>query len=170
MSRAGVREVAARIGALGVYATAAELRATQRTRSERLTLTLLTLVGSWILAPLAFLIPPHLESGAIAFLAGIYFARRAWVGEWQVASMSGACPRCDGALTIKSGTMLYLPHTLHCPGCSVELWLELGSAPEIDDVMRQSAREQLGERPGHELGGRPPLTWSPAASDWRDRR
>lgn len=164
--------VAARIGGLGVYATAVELRAVQRTRAERLTLTVCTLGGCWMIAPLAFLIPPHFESTLVAFALSLYFGRRAWVGEWQVASMRGTCPRCGAEIALKPKTMLYLPHTLHCAGCGAELWLELGEAPVVDAALREAARIRATQpvTPAHELGGRPPLTWSPAQSDWRDRR
>jgi hypothetical protein len=166
------RDVAARVGGLGVYATGAELRAARRTRAERLTRTALTLAGCWLLAPLAFLIPPHFESSVVAFVLSLYLGRRAWVGEWQVESMRGACPRCDAELTLKRGTVLFLPHTLHCGSCRGELWLELDAAPVIEPALREEARAKIMESPPppHELGGRPPLTWSPAASDWRDRR
>jgi hypothetical protein len=164
--RTAGRQVAARIGGLGVYATPARLRAWQRTRSERVTLTAMTLVGSWLLAPLAFLIPPHLESGVIAILLGLYFSRRAWVGEWRVDEMAGSCPACDAAIEVKSGTMLYLPHTLYCGGCRAELWLELEPAPEVPAEMRAAARQRLGEVRRQELSARPPKTWSPASSDW----
>lgn len=164
--------VPARIGGLGVYATPAQLRAHRRTRAERATLTALTLAGCWIVAPFAALIPPHFESFVAAFALSLYFGRRAWVGEWQVEQMSGCCPRCEAHLSLRPRTMLYLPHSLRCGACSAELWLELGEAPAVEETVRESARQAALEesRPRHELGGRPPLTWSPAASDWRDRK
>jgi hypothetical protein len=162
--------LAARVGAVAVYATSAQLAAHRRTKSERAMRTLLTVVGSWLAAPLGFLIPPHLEPAVVVLLAGLYFARRAWVGEWQVAEMSGTCPRCSHALHIKTGSMLYLPHSLTCPGCKAECWLELGEAPVIDEAVRVDAMERAVEKPRAALDGQPPATWSPAASDWRDRR
>jgi hypothetical protein len=160
--------VVARVGAVGVYATAAVLDVHRRTRAERLTRAGLTLAGSWLVAPLAFLIPPYLESGLIALVVGAWLARRAWRGEWVAEQMSGTCPRCTAALTLRSETVLYLPHTIHCPACAAECWIELEPAPDIDTTTRQAAIDQLLPRPRGELGGRPPLTWSPAASNWRD--
>jgi hypothetical protein len=162
------RQVAARIGGLNVYATAAELRAWRRTRAERLTLTVITVTACWTVAPLAFLIPPHFESTIAALLLGLYFGRRAWVGEWQVSEMRGSCPGYEQEITLKRGTMLYLPHTLHCAGCRVELWLELEPAPEVSPEMRNAARQKAEQR-RVPLAGRPLTTWSPAGSDWRDR-
>lgn len=163
-------QLAARIGAVAVYATSAQLAAHRRTQGERAMRTLLTVIGSWLAAPVAFLIPPHLEPSVVVLLAGLYFARRAWVGEWQVAHMHGTCPRCAQALHIKRGSMLYLPHSLTCGSCKAECWLELGEAPDIDEPVRRDAMNQAMEQPRAALDGQPPLTWSPAASDWRDRR
>lgn len=160
----------ARIGSLGVYATAADLTAQRRTRAERTSRTLLTFAATVAATPLGFLIPPHLEPAVVVFLIGLYFTRRAWVGEWEVLRMSGTCPRCDVAIGIRPGTVLYLPHSLTCAACRAECWLELGEAAPVEEEVRQAAMVKAREQPGRALGGKPPYTWSPAASDWRDRR
>jgi hypothetical protein len=166
----GAEQVPARVGGIGVYATPAALVAYMRTRSERAMRTLLTFAGTVIATPLGFLIPPHAEPAFVVFMLGLYFTRRAWVAEWEVVSMSGTCPRCEAALVLRRGTVLYIPHTLRCAACRSELWLDIGAAPEVDEAMRQAAIAKAAEpvQPGA-LGGRPPLTWSPGASDWRDR-
>jgi hypothetical protein len=157
--------VAARIGAVGIYATAARLDVYRRTRPER---AAFTLAGCWLVAPLAFMIPPYLESGLIALAVGAYLARRAWVGEWVVRHMDGTCPRCAATMTLRPESVLYLPHTMRCAACGTECWMELEPAAHVDDALRQAAIERLSPAPRSELGGRPPLTWSPAASNWRD--
>ena len=168
----GAEQVPARVGSTGVYATPADLVAFHRTRSERAMRTLLTTAAVCIATPLGFLIPPHLEPAAVVFLLGLYFIRRAWVAEWDVERMSGVCPRCESALELRRGTVLYIPHTMHCANCRAELWLETGVAPEVDESLRRAAIDGATAKPlpSGELGGRPPQTWSPAASDWRDRR
>lgn len=165
----GAERVAARIGGNGVYATPATLDAFRRTRAERVMRTLLTFVGACMAAPVAFLIPPHAEPSALAFLVGLYFTRRAWVAEWEVVHMRGMCARCDAPIELRRGTVLYLPHTITCATCRAELWLEVGTAPVVDEMLRRAAMEQASvhTRAG-ELGGRPPQTWSPAASNWGD--
>jgi hypothetical protein len=167
----GAEQVPARIGGLGVYATAADLVAFMRTRPERAMRTLLTFAGTLAATPLGFLIPPHAEPAFVVFMIGLYFTRRAWVAEWEVVSMSGACPRCDAPIMLKQGTVLYIPHSLRCGACRSELWLDIGAAPEVaEDLRRAAIAKVMQSAESAELGGRPPQTWSPAASDWRDRR
>lgn len=167
----GADEVAARIGGVGVYATPAALVALMRTRAERGMRTLLTFAGTLLATPLGFLIPPHAEPAFVVFVLGLYFTRRAWVAEWEVVRMEGTCPRCDASISLKQGTVLYIPHSIRCGSCRSELWLEIGPAAEVDETLRRAAIEKATALPPPaELGGRPPATWSPAASDWRDRR
>jgi hypothetical protein len=167
----GADQVPARIGGLGVYATAADLVAFLRTRSERAMRTLLTFAATLLATPVGFLIPPHAEPAFVVFMIGLYFTRRAWGAEWEVVSMSGTCARCGVAITLKKGTVLYIPHSLRCGTCRSELWLDIGAAPDVAEDLRQAAIAKVMQvsQPA-ELGGRPPTTWSPAASDWRDRR
>lgn len=167
----GAIEVTARIGGLGVYATPARLIAWRRHRPERLIRTGLTFGATLIGAPLGFLIPPHFEPAVAVFLFGLYFTRRAWVGEWQAAALDATCARCDAPLSVRRGTVLFLPHSFTCSACRAELWLELGEAPAVAEADRCAAqqRARAASAPSEGLGGRPPLTWSPAASDWRDR-
>lgn len=167
----GADLVPARIGSVGVYATPAHLIAFLRTRSERAMRTLLTFAGVCLAAPLAFLIPPHLEPAVLTFLLGLYFTRRAWVAEWEVVRMAGTCSRCETPLSLRRGTVLYLPHSIRCAACRAELWLEVGAAPVVEESLRRAAIAKATEKHvSGELGGRPPQTWSPASSDWRDRR
>jgi hypothetical protein len=161
--------VAARVGGLGVYATSATLTAWRRLPAERAVRTGLTFAGVLVATPLGLLVPPHLEPAALVFIIGLYFTRRAWVGEWQAAELDATCPHCDAALHVRRATMLYLPHTLSCPACRSELWLEVGVAPEVSEAQRRDARTRRTASAIGDLGGRPPMTWSPASSDWRDR-
>jgi hypothetical protein len=157
----GTALVAARVGGLGVYATPARLAAWRRLRPERAIRAALTFLAGTAVTPLAFLVPPHLEPAVVVFLSGLYFTRRAWVGEWQAARLEGVCPRCDAPVAVRRGAMLYLPHTLSCGVCRSELWLELGEAPAVADAERRAARERLRMEASPDLGGRPPETWSP---------
>jgi hypothetical protein len=167
----GADQVAARIGGIGVYATVADLVAFQRTRAERVMRTVLTLAGTCLAMPIGFLIPPHAEPAALVFLLGLYFTRKAWVAEWEVVHMRGSCARCEAPLELKRGTVLYIPHTITCAACKAEIWLETGAAPPVDESLRRAAIDQATwPQPAGELGGRPLPTWSPASSDWRDRR
>lgn len=160
------RPVPARVGALGLYATNADLLAIHRSQGERLLRAGLIVLGGMLAAPIAFLIPPHFEWSAAVMVMSLWFARQAWVGEWIVERMTGLCPRCAGALVIRRGTVLVLPHSLTCAACRTECWIEQGDAAVVDDALRAAALQKISAPV--ELGGRPPLTWSPAASNWRD--
>jgi hypothetical protein len=160
------RPVPARVGALGLYATSAQLLAVHRSQSERLLRGGLTLLAGVLAAPIAFLIPPHFEWSIVTLVITLWFARQAWVGEWVVEKFSAPCPRCATNLSIRHGTLLVLPYSITCHGCRTECWVEQGEAAIVDEAMRQEALQKV-LKPA-ELGGRPPLTWSPAASNWRD--
>jgi hypothetical protein len=167
----GTLTVPARVGGVGVYATPASLTGWYRARPERLIRTGLTFLGTLIATPFGFLVPPHLEPAVVVFLIGLYFTRRAWVGEWQAADLSATCPRCDAPVRVRSGAVLYLPHSVTCAACRAELWIELGEPPDVAEEARREAQERARaprESTG-ELVRRPPTTWSPASSDWRDR-
>lgn len=167
----GAEQVQSRMGGVGVYATPADLVAFMRTRSERFMRTLLTFAATLIATPLGFLIPPHAEPAFLVFVLGLYFTRRAWVAQWEVVHMRGTCPRCSASLELKQGTVLFLPHSMRCGACRGEVWLELGAAAQVDESLRQEAIAKLSlPAQKTELGGRPLSTWSPAASDWRDRK
>lgn len=166
----GATRVPARIGGLGVYATPAVLVAYQRTRAERTMRAGYTLLATLVVSPLFFVIPPHFEWSAAAFVVGLWFVRRAWLGEWVVERVEGTCARCTAPVAVKPGTVLVLPHTIRCDACGAEGWLETGVAPDVEPALREEARARVQAKPSAELGGRPPQTWSPAASDWRDRR
>ena len=163
-------QVPARVGAVGVYAVPADLIAHERTRSERAMRTFLTFVGTIAFVPIAFLIPPHAEPAFVVFVLGLYFTRRAWVAAWVAERMSSTCPRCSAPLSLKHNTVLYLPHSMRCHACNAECWLELEAAAVVDEAVRRAAVESMQQQPRAELGGKPPRTWSPAASDWRDHR
>jgi len=160
------RPVPARVGALGLYATNAQLLAVHRSQSERLLRAGLTLLAGLLVTPIAFLIPPHFEWSGAAIIVSLWFARQAWVGEWVVENFHALCPRCAAEMTIKHDTLLVLPHSITCQACKTECWVEQGEAAIVDEALRQDALQKV-LNPA-ELGGRPPLTWSPAASNWRD--
>lgn len=101
-----------------------------RSTSLRLTRAMIYLIGLWALAPLVFLIPPHLPWALAAVVAGIALAWSNWSGTWEVRSVEGACPRCGTRLTVKPGARISLPHDLSCFHCHHNPTLELGRPPE----------------------------------------
>lgn len=101
----------------------------RRTRKTRLTKTLVVLLGSWVVAPILFFIPPHVPWVLGALVAGGYFAYRQWTGEFEVNSFAGACPRCGAELTIPPGTRIGLPHRINCYSCHHESSLVVDDPP-----------------------------------------
>lgn len=129
---------------------------------ERVARSILSIVAAAFLAPLVFLIPPHLEWVILTVAGGVYWARKNWVAEFVVASCDAVCPRCHSPITIKSGTTLRLPHTVVCYSCHEHPALERGAAPPVDPARRTDLSvpdKPVGER-------RPSKIWSPAGSDW----
>lgn len=107
----------ARLALRGHAPRAALAELTWRPPRARLTAALLSLLGCWALIPLVFFVPPHLPWALAAFAAGLYFAYRSWTGEYVVHRFEGACPRCGGALTLKPGSRVRLPHPMTCFQC-----------------------------------------------------
>ncbi len=75
------------------------------------------LVVSILLMPVVFFIPPHFLWPLLSLAAGVYFARKYWVGEYYVTEFEGSCPRCGGALEVKPGSRIRNPQALECYGC-----------------------------------------------------
>lgn len=135
---------------------------TPRSPSQRATRTILTIGATIFLAPVVFLIPPHVEWVVMTIVTGVYWARKNWTAEYVVATFSGICPRCYAAISIKPGTTLRLPHSVVCYSCHEHPLLETGSAPPVDEANRVDNTE-----PDRPVGERRPFRiWSPAGSDW----
>jgi len=108
-------------------ATAELIYQNPRTRMTRATLILL---GCWIIAPIAFIVPPHIPWAVLAFGGGLYLAVRQWRGEYLVNAFSGECPRCHAALRLAPGTKIRLPYAIDCFQCHHEPVLEIGPVAE----------------------------------------
>lgn len=118
--------IAARLTLFGFGATPATIEATVRTRSERGRRAIAMLAACWAAIPIVFFIPPHLPWALGAFAAGIFLARRRWIGEYVVHGFDGRCPRCGHALSLKPGSLLRLPCAVTCFHCHHDPWLEPG--------------------------------------------
>lgn len=135
---------------------------TPRSKSERVTRALLTIVAAALVAPLVFLVPPHIEWVVGTVITAAYWVRKHWVAEYVVESFEGVCPRCVHALRIKRGTTLRFPHSIVCYNCHEHPALELGEAPPFDPDRKPPAPPK-----DPKVGERTPLKiWSPAGSDW----
>lgn len=151
----------ARLSLFGFVSTPALLSVTPRTRTTRVTRAIASVIGSVLLAPVVFLIPPHAEWVMITIATGLYWARKNWIAEYVVAEFAGTCPRCFTAVGIRRGATLRFPHAVTCYSCHQHPVLERGPAPPVDESRREPV---AADRPPAER--RPLRIWSPAGSDW----
>lgn len=152
----------ARLSLFGFVPTPATLSATRRPRAERVLRAIFAVATAVVVAPIVFLIPPHIEWVVLTVITGLYWTRKNWIAELVVESLNAVCPRCYARVTAKAGTTLRLPHGLVCYSCHEHPVLELGAAPPIDATRTgpiEQAPPKIEER-------RPVKTWSPAGSDW----
>ena len=115
----------ARLTLRGHEARPATLDVEYRAPRTRATRAALALAGCWLLAPIVFLLPPHLPWAIAAVLAGLYFSYRQWTGEYQVHRFEGSCPRCGAELPLPPGSRIRLPHPMVCYQCHHEPVLEV---------------------------------------------
>jgi hypothetical protein len=97
--------------------TGATFQYEHRSRKKRLTSSLTALLGFWLLIPVVALVPPHIPWALLAFVSGMYFGYRRWIGEYKVRAFSAPCPRCNSPLAIKTGSLIRLPNSMDCFSC-----------------------------------------------------
>ncbi|HWV57994.1 MAG TPA: hypothetical protein VNZ57_11120 [Longimicrobiales bacterium] len=170
-------ELQVRLALFGYPPTAARLIAHRRSKTACRGTALLILIGSWIVAPLTFFIPPHLEWPIAILLGGAYLARRAWTRDLVVVEFSGTCVKCRANIGIRAGATLAIPHTLTCARCGHTLVLEYGEAPETTGSVEVgngpipapgAPPEPDDTRPPGRLHPPRNSSWSPAGSGWVD--
>lgn len=121
--------LSARLTVFGFEPTDGRLDVEYRPRVVRLTRTLIALALGWGIAPVVFLIPPHVEWALAALVAGVYYARKNWKAEYIVKTFEGRCPSCRSGLELESGTLIRFPHGLTCYECHHEPMVVSGEAP-----------------------------------------
>lgn len=95
----------------------ADVEVIYQSRATRLSRALVVLGVTLLVMPVVFFIPPHFVWSLAALGAGLYLARRYWIGQYYVVSFAGACPRCGADLEIGDGTRIGRTHSLDCYGC-----------------------------------------------------
>ena len=100
--------------------TEARLTVEPRPRRTRSTRAAVILATTLVLAPVAFLVPPHFLWPLVVLAVGAYFAYREWTGEYIVHDFDGACPRCGEPLEIEAGTRVRGRQRVECYGCHRE--------------------------------------------------
>lgn len=116
---------AARLSLFGFRPAPAEVEVVERPRAWRVQRAVGSLLAAWLIAPVAFLIPPHVPWALLAFGAGVYLFFKFWTEERTVVRFAGACPKCKEALSLGVPTKLRVPHPMSCERCSQDLLLEV---------------------------------------------
>ncbi len=113
----------------GAAPTPADARLRERSARERALPTAAALAVSWVLAPVVFLVPPHIPWAFLVLAAGLYIGVRQWRGTHVVERFRGECPRCGDTLELEEGSRVRLPLSVTCYACHREsvLHLEAGA-------------------------------------------
>lgn len=109
----------------GQPATPAAVFVRARTDSERTLRTALALLGTMVVAPAAFLVPPHAPWGVGALLGGLILTRRQWAHTHSLMALEADCPNCGSPLAAVDGTRLKEPHPLSCDHCQREVTIHV---------------------------------------------
>jgi hypothetical protein len=117
-------ERAARITAFGFDAKAARVEVIPRSRGWRTTRALLAMAIGAGVAPVVFILPPHVPWALAAIGAGAFFARRFATERETLLRVEGHCPRCGAEIRVETATPLREPHVLHCGGCLGQVLVE----------------------------------------------
>ena len=117
MATTEVARPRARLQLPGGGATPATIEVIYQPRATRMSRAILVLSISVLLMPVLFFLPPHFLWPIVSLVVGILLARRYLRGEYYVTSFEGACPRCDTAIEIKSGTRVRARYSVECFGC-----------------------------------------------------
>jgi hypothetical protein len=107
----------ARIELPGSGTTSAEIEVVYQPRSTRVARSLIVLAVTAVVMPVVIFIPPHVVWPLVTLAAGLWLARRYWVGTYHVSRFEGECPRCGTALELKPGQRIGARHTMECYGC-----------------------------------------------------
>ncbi len=174
VASAGFRVLDWHLAIFGFRPTPAHIEATPRSRLRRALTAAAALIAGCTIAPVMILMPPHFDPAVITILVGAYLARVYWQGRYNARAFTGVCPRCRRPLRLRRGTLLRVPHPLHCRHCRDTARLLPGPA---DDAA--AGRTTPG---GHVLtpeearaadlawrrrrAGLSHSAWSPASGDW----
>jgi len=123
-AEAGAAAYTARVALFGFDDRVARLRMTYVPASKRAGRAGLFLGGGLAAAPLLALVPPHVPWLIGSIGAGLFFAGRAWRGEYLVHRVDAACPRCGERLRLEPGARVRFPMDIDCFGCHQAVMLD----------------------------------------------
>ena len=98
--------------------------------AERKTRAIKALLGFWALAVLSIpIIIAHFVLIPGFLIGGVVMSSKRWKTEKEAESVSGVCPACGNAITIKLEKKGDLPQWQYCPSCADSL--ELDALPDM---------------------------------------
>lgn len=97
--------------------TSARLRVRPRSTGWRAGRALLFVIGGVVVAPVAFLLPPHVVWASAAVGTGLFLGLRKWAERYTLLEMEGPCPNCGEPIGLSSATRLRNPWNVSCEHC-----------------------------------------------------
>jgi hypothetical protein len=107
--------------------TTAELRVIPRGTAWRAARAGAFVLGGLVLAPVVFILPPHVAWASAAVLTGVFLGYRKWLERHTLVELSGPCPRCGTTIRIESATRLRNPWSVSCEACRHSATLTVSS-------------------------------------------
>jgi hypothetical protein len=88
------------------------------------------IAGSFVVAPVVGIVPPHAPWVVGALAGGAVLARRRWTEHFTLERLDGTCPKCGRGVAARPGR-LRTPHPVPCDVCHHEarLEIEVGALP-----------------------------------------
>lgn len=111
------RSIDARASSFGDEPTEVTLEVVDRSTRWRATRAGPLLAGGVLLAPVAFILPPHVPWALGVAGTGAFLAVRKWRERHTLVGVDGRCPHCGDDLVLEGHTALRAPHALDCDAC-----------------------------------------------------
>lgn len=116
-----------RLSLFGFPSTPVRLRVRPRSPGNRALRAGIGAVGTLVLTPVAFIVPPHAPWGLAVLVTGGILTWRGWTTREVVETFEGSCPRCGAPLVLPPGSRLRKGRSLPCDGCGMTPLLDPGA-------------------------------------------
>lgn len=121
----GGRRVRATATSFGDPQTAGTAAVITRTTGWRISRATPPIVVGLLLAPVLFIVPPHVPWALGTLGVGILLAVRKWRERFTLTTLDVPCPHCGETLRLGQPTALRQPHPLTCDACHHHITLAI---------------------------------------------